>query len=63
MIKVLADFSLLLIFNRHHVSETVLKVSHSVRKVNSLSKILIKEFLLVKFPSILLANFGSRNFY
>ena len=31
--------------------------------VNSLSKILIKEFLLVKFPSILLANFGSRNFY
>ena len=39
----------LLIFNRHHVSETVLKLTNSVHKVNSISKILIKEFLLVKF--------------
>ena len=54
------------------VSEPFLTVITSVRRflklvfqyafVNSLSKILIKEFLLVKFPSILLATFGSRNF-
>ena len=37
------------IFNRHHVSEMVLKITNSVHKVNSITKILIKEFLLVKF--------------